>query len=299
MSDIQISHADMRHLLSILAKEKPHHSTQLEAADLIANGLQIPRDNFFDRLRSLNDEDSAGVVMTSGAFESLLAAVETRDFTTMKNTERLVVVAECLGWKPDALMHHLKTTTGSLGYLALRSRLNQDYFDLCVNGHHREQWTRGLEARPGLYVIAGKPATGLSFAVNSTLHLLAGSMTDAVVHTLPEFMSFDGEQIVEAELRDISSAYAPNSILKGRVSTSDEFGMAFGMAKYFPVVVKLYFDRVEDALNVLNFYSDHNPGRMKAVLFQEIEPSQAEASHRVKTSLHTEERESWATMVTE
>jgi hypothetical protein len=294
MSDIRISHADMRNILSYLGRAKPNRHDQFEAVDVVAQSLGIPIDDIFDRVGLSAASDLPGVPFSKGAFEKLVEAVSENDLTSMKNTERLAVVAACLGWKPDVMMHLLKTTTADLGRLAYQSSLNTRYFDACISEPHRSGWTSVLKAEPGLYVIAGKPSTGLSFAVNSSVAIIQRLTPDAVVRVLPEFMSFDGEQIVEAEVKDVASKYPLPTVFNGRITSSDDAGMAFGMAKHFPVVVKYYADSPEHALHILNFYSAHNKGRLKAMLFQTKNYDGPLASHYVETNLHTEETECWS-----
>jgi hypothetical protein len=294
MSDIRISHADMRNILSYLGRIRPNHHDQFEAVDVVAHSLGIPVDNIFDRLRLRSVSDLPGVPLSKEAFEKLVEAVSVKDLTSMKNTERLAIVAACVGWKPDVMMHLLKSTTGDLGRLAYQSSLNATYFEACISEPHRSRWKSVLKAEPGLYVIAGKPSTGLSFAVNSSVAIIQRQTPDAIVRALPEFVSFDGEQIVEAEVTDVASKYPLPTVFEGRITSSEHAGMAFGMAKYFPVVVKYYAEDVGHALHILNFYAAHNPGRLKALLFQAKHYDGPLASHYVETTLHTEETEYWS-----
>lgn len=118
-------------------------------------------------------------------------------------------------------------------------------------------------------------------------------MSNSIVRALPEFMSFDGEQIVEAEVADIASKYPLPTIFEGQIGSSDDAGLAFGMAKHFSVVVKYYAEDADHALHILNFYAALNKGRLKAMLFQTKHYEGPLASHYVETTLHTGETEYW------
>ena len=114
MSQIFLNYDDVRNLVSTLGKTRPTKDAR-PSFTVIEAALGMPAGMLLDRLIRDGAKQDFGVHLSWQKYCDLCLAMEATDLTAVRHTERLEVVAKCLGWRADALMHQLKTTTGKLG----------------------------------------------------------------------------------------------------------------------------------------------------------------------------------------
>ena len=116
MTAVYLNHEDIRQLLSRLGEPKACVNGRPVGAMMhVGMCLGLPARELYHRCCADGPAFPHGMPMTRDNLLSLISAVEQVDMTALRNTKRLEVVAGAFGWKPDAFMHHLKTTTAGLG----------------------------------------------------------------------------------------------------------------------------------------------------------------------------------------
>jgi hypothetical protein len=179
MSDIFLNYDDVRHLVKFLGKYQPDEDTSFARIRLIAAGLQTNVGLLNSRLQSNDTAGGTGINLTRERYADLCVAIQSHDLMNMRNTDRLEVVANALGWRGDALMHHLKATTGEMGKnpsLSYKTDFVGDFLNF-VGIEHFEHWRMMLESGPGLFVVTGTPGNGISRAMIASALLLDSSAT--------------------------------------------------------------------------------------------------------------------------
>lgn len=176
MSHISLNYDDVRGLVSWLGKHRPHARDPQDCQTFISAALNTSSGLFIARLRFEGPLEQIGIQLTLHHVTRLSHAITTQDLTALRHTDRLEVVAGCLGWRADALMHYLKTTTGKLGRNpSLDYEINLvENFSRLAGADRIEKWTSILNGGPGLYVVTGKPGNGVVHSYSASF-LLAGA----------------------------------------------------------------------------------------------------------------------------
>ncbi len=203
MPAVHLNYHDVRKLVAALG-EKYEDSQYLFAPDLViaralGSGHHSLRQALMDEaLPGVPPLDSllgaTGVRLTYPAYCELRHVIATQKLDAMKNTKRLELIAGILGWKADALMHWLKTSTGHLGRnpsipgppeVPPLSRLI---------GPHEAEWCRLLDTGPGLFLISGRTGDGISTTLVSSLQYLMKNGLDATILESSRFGDVGSEQ---------------------------------------------------------------------------------------------------------
>jgi hypothetical protein len=166
MSSIFLNYDDVRHLVKFLGKHRHDDDTSFARIRLVAAGLRTDVGLLNSGLQSDGVSCGTGINLTQERYADLCVAIQSHDLRTMRNTDRLDVVARSLGWRADALMHHLKTMTGEMGQNpSLRYEIDfLGDFARFVGANHFERWRLMLNSGPGLFVVTGTPGNGISRA---------------------------------------------------------------------------------------------------------------------------------------
>jgi hypothetical protein len=190
MPAVYLNYHDVRKLVAALG-EKYIESPYLLAPDLvIARALgsnhhtlrqALTGDHFDNELSSDVLPEHTGVRLTYPAYCHLRHVIVNEKFDAMKNTKRLEVIAGILGWKADALMHSLKTTTAHLGRNpTIPGPLEVPALSQLI-GPHEADWCRLLDSGPGLFLISGRTGDGISTTLVSSLKYLIKDAVDATI----------------------------------------------------------------------------------------------------------------------
>lgn len=183
MPAVFLNYHDVRKLVSALGEkflERPYIlATDLVIAQALGSSHHSLRqaitvDSFHEKPSAdAVPLDVTGVQLTYTAYSQLRHAIATQKLDLMKNTERLEVVAGILGWKADALMHWLKTTTSHLG----RNPSIPGPYEVPplskLIGSHAAEWCHLLDAGPGLFLISGKTGSGITTTLMASLKYLS------------------------------------------------------------------------------------------------------------------------------
>jgi hypothetical protein len=255
MSHISLNYDDVRGLVSWLGKHRPHPRDPRDCQTFISAALNTSSGLFIARLRFGEPIEQIGIQLTLDHVTKLSHAMITQDLTALRHTDRLEVVAGCLGWRADALMHHLKTTTGKLGRnpsLEYEANLVENFSRLA--GPRRiERWTSILSGGPGLYVVTGKPGNGVVHSYTASF-LLAGA--GAIVDQeggLIVGRSKDGQRVYGMAIRN-----------------GEDLRACAEIATHSAVVVSLSSRGLDDAIGKLRDVLGGDMSVVKGILYQTL-----------------------------
>jgi hypothetical protein len=118
MSGVFLNYDDVRRLVKVLGHHRPAKPSApsdiaakydgQQGFEIIASALGISGGVFLNRILQSTFSEVDGVPMSWQQYCDLCLVMLKRDLTTCRHTERLEIVANCLGWRADALMHDLK-----------------------------------------------------------------------------------------------------------------------------------------------------------------------------------------------
>lgn len=115
MTALRVGHHDVRNFICRAGSTPLAVRGRLAALSHVALCFGMMPEAFRERLQAQGGIAAPGVPVTLDVWNRLATAFIEADFTTMKNTRRLQLVAEAFGWRrADAFMHHLKTTAPGL-----------------------------------------------------------------------------------------------------------------------------------------------------------------------------------------
>lgn len=206
MSEIFLNYDDVRHLVKTLGKYRPEDNA-LSRVQLVSAGLRTNVGLFHNRLHSGEAPSGVGINLTLDHYQRLCEALRNSDLTEMRNTDRLEVVAGALGWRADALMHHLKTVTGEMGANP-SLRYDIDFvaeFVKLVGHDHSERWRSMVNAGPGLFVVAGQPGSRVSHSWIATVMFLDPGAKARDDYMIVGRRSADGHRVYGVPARDLES----------------------------------------------------------------------------------------------
>jgi len=163
MSNIFLQYADVRRIMSAM---KTQHApmTVDEASGFLSSALGIRESRLLVRLREVPVITFPGINLTNEAYFSLLKALEGRVCSTLPSRARVEIVAAAFGWRGDAFMHHLKTTTRHIAQ-------NISFNDPRPSAIERirsagfvgiDAWLVALNEPTGLCLIGGPTSSGKS-----------------------------------------------------------------------------------------------------------------------------------------
>ncbi len=259
MSHIFLNYDDVRNLVSALGKHRPTGSDTLACLTFFAAALNTSGGLFIARIRFDDPIEGIGIQMTWEHASKLSSAMLSQDLTVVRHTDRLEIVADCFGWRADALMHHLKATTGKLGRNpSLQYEVNLvENFSRIAGPERLGVWTSLVRGGPGLYVVTGTPGNGVVHTYMASF-LLAGA--DAIL---------DQERgLIVGRSKDTGQR------VYGKVIRDDnDLHTCVEIAANSTVIVSLSSRGVQDALDQLRRMADKTGsdlGVLKGMLHQKL-----------------------------
>jgi hypothetical protein len=173
MSSIFLHYADARRLVAAIRELRfpvgvEDATITFCKAFLIYNGL------FWRKLKE-PPVDQPGLNLTTKIYLDIVRSLGQRAGSTLRNRECIELVAGAFGWRGDAFMHHLKTTTKHLssnpsvvetpGPSAIQQITDLGFTDI-------GNWLESLQAARGLCIVSGQAGSGKSTLQRlSVLHL--------------------------------------------------------------------------------------------------------------------------------
>jgi hypothetical protein len=236
VSSIFLNHADVRSLLSGLGKNRPVAGNSQSALQIIANSLGMRDRYLYNGIWLGKPESRVGINLTKEAFVGLIAAMRDGDTTAMRNTDRLALIAELLSWKPDAMMSHLKQTTGRLGSNETIS--NPKSFSATLDHLGvlpTDKWLSIARGRTGINVVSGRVDSGKSTTMQRTLSEIMRN-DDRVTLVVAD------EESLQSVLAEIRRVEMPIVVFTRELRHRHEFVLAREVAKEAPVFMIAWAD---------------------------------------------------------
>nr|WP_250808440.1 hypothetical protein [Neorhizobium tomejilense] len=177
MSSIFLNYSDVRRLVSTLGEHRPTDDS-LSCVSIVAAGLDAGRGLLLNGLQEPTPSEGSGIGMSWEQYAALCSEMRSQDLTALRHTDRLAVVARCLGWRADAMMHHLKTTTGKSGSNpSLRYEIDfLGNFSKLAGAERLERWRSLVRSGPGLFVVTGRSGNGIAHTYSASI-LLVGTIS--------------------------------------------------------------------------------------------------------------------------
>ncbi|MCS4088771.1 hypothetical protein [Rhizobium sp. BK176] len=148
MSAIYLGLADVRNLLLALGKPRTQEVTPKVALELIAAGLGVSYRFLTTYTDLVPPLDHHGLPLYKERLLALAHLVSTHDTSSMKNTQRLDMLASVFDRRADAMMHQLKSDQATVGK---NSSLDEEKLGLPatkiedVYFEHRDVWKESIE----------------------------------------------------------------------------------------------------------------------------------------------------------
>lgn len=244
MTGAYVNHEDIRQLLSNLGKvELPDRRYIIWALEHVGRCIGLPFSVLHYRCKAPGPRSEVGIPMTSETLFALGEAVVANDFTRLRNTERLALVAGAFGWKPDAFMHQLKSTTSGLGR---NETLSLDYEALPA------LTIRNLDSGPsvwmmldsisrrsdGLYLFSGPAGSGRSTTLEMTVGSIRGDKTVTIIGPEPGSARLHAHQIVE--MSPALKRSPPDFLVLSEILDAVSARFALEMAKHTVVLATIH-----------------------------------------------------------
>ncbi|MCS4089944.1 hypothetical protein [Rhizobium sp. BK176] len=262
MSQIFLNYDDVRGLVSWLGKHRPRARDPLGCQAFISAALNTGNGLFVARLRFETPIEQIGIQMTLEHVTKLSRAMTAKDLTVLRHTDRLEIVANCFGWRADALMHHLKSTTGKLGRNpSLQYEINLvENFSRLAGAQRLDKWKSILRGGNGLYVVTGRPGNGVVHSYTASF-LLAGAegITDQEKGLIVGRSKHTGERVYGMAVRN-----------------ADDIRVCGEIATRSPVIISLASRGVEDAIGQLRGTAGFNMSVVRGVLHQTLDHKNGE-----------------------
>ena len=202
MSGIFLNYDDVRRLTKILGRHRPTDDS-LSCIRLIAAGLGTTIGLLHNKLQGDGASSDVGINMTEAHYRDLCVTIRSHDLTAMRSTDRLEAIARSLGWRADALMHHLKSTTVDMGSNP-SLRLDIDFvgdFAQFTAADQSERWRSMLSDGPGLFVVTGLPGDGVARAMISSVMILDNNAKVGEENNLIGHRESDGQMVYGLSIR--------------------------------------------------------------------------------------------------
>lgn len=248
MSDIFLNYDDVRLLFSGLSKL--NHANEPVTMACISAAVGLPDDELFPRLK-LPAPELPGINLDTSAISNLIAYARTNDLSQLRNTDRLNGFCDAFGWKPDAMMHFLKSTTAKLGRNPSLLPGWSNFNEIWINDQEKETWLRQFDKGTGLYIIVGPPGHGLSQTMRETVSQLTASRPAFDPAPIPVYDDFDGEPPSAKAIEEFDHRLKGNSLLYGPALDDSSIRMALHFARTEIVVVFIHAPSSHMALHLV------------------------------------------------
>ncbi|NTF18141.1 Flp pilus assembly complex ATPase component TadA [Agrobacterium rubi] len=263
MTAAYVNHEDIRQFLSNIGN-KPIIGGEgmMQSLHHVASCFGLTFGELYSRCRSDGPASLVGLPFHRETFNAIAEAVHGNDMTALRNTKRLAIVAEAFGWKPDAFMHHLKTTTGGLGrnetmlptYEGARfpgiAQLDSgptipfmtSYMSKCSNG---------------LFLFSGPTGSGKWTTLQAILRSIAKEKEIIVVEEgLEQGMAASAGLAVQASSLRRSP---PSYLVLGEIRSVEMARFALDMAEFMVVLATIHAGSPRAAVKAFHNRSDHYP----------------------------------------
>lgn len=245
MTSAYVNHEDIRQFLSNLRKV-PWHSgmRMIEAVEHVSSCFGLRFLALQSRCRADPPVSATGLPLTTETLIALGELFAEHDMSVLKNTKRLELVAGAFGWKPDAFMHHLKSTTAGLGrnetmhpeYTAAPARTIRDL----DSGRAVFQMLHALDLRKtGLFLIAGRTGSGKATTLRMTVDSLP---KDKRIALLGPGIDFDDDQASPRDLRTLGNTLLtspPEYIVMTKIRNHETAEFALRMSEHMVVLANI------------------------------------------------------------
>jgi hypothetical protein len=263
MSDIFVNYDDVRGLFSSLAKLS--RTSEKVTINGVATGIGLADFEIFPRLK-LPAPALPGINLDSTAISNLLTFVGSSDLPGMRNTERLNGFCHAFGWKADAMMHFLKSTTGRLGRNPSLLFDWCNFNDLWTSKTEKEAWVRQFEKGVGLYIIAGPPGHGTNQTMRDTVVELKSNGVAIDPAPIPAYVDFDGEYPSNEYLSELDQRFEGSTVLYGQAFDDRAIHMALHFATTKIVVLLVQAASSHEALHLVRRQGDDAVKPVQAVM---------------------------------
>jgi hypothetical protein len=163
MSSLFLQYADARRLIAAIRELR--HPVQIDNATIVFCKAFDIYSSLFHRKLEETPADHPGLNFTKEVYLKIASAFYERSGSSFRNRECIELVAGAFGWRGDAFMHFLKTTTKHLtsnlsvvetpGPSALQQLSDLGFTDI-------DNWLESLKATVGLCVVSGAAGSGKS-----------------------------------------------------------------------------------------------------------------------------------------
>ncbi|MCS4089973.1 hypothetical protein [Rhizobium sp. BK176] len=277
MSSIFLNHADVRNLLSGLGKSRPLDRTLMSGISFVAKSLNMRDNDLINGIWKGVPRSEVGVHVSKEAFFKLVDVVQKNDMAAMKNTQRLAMIAESLSWKPDALMNHLKKTTGHLGSNASLARpklgapMNLERLGILPS----EKWRTLARMPKGINIAAGGTGSGKSTTMQVTVGELFGDYASGPVRLIvPDQGAL---RPLRVELDELHPAVKPVVLFSDELRDRSQFDFAVEAAKIAPVFITAWGDSAVTAYKrVVEKIGPEAKSLVNGVLWQTLVPQKCD-----------------------
>lgn len=243
MTGAYVNHEDIRQFLAKLGTEKIGDGLDpLRGLEHVAScfGLSFPELNF--RCKATGPASLTGIPLSRDTMFALGDMVTQRDMSVLKNTKRLDLVANAFGWKADAFMHHLKTTTSGLG----RNETMSPGYDGIP-----KMTIRDLDSGPsvhmmldslnqhsdGLFLFAGPTGSGKSTTLQMTVRSISKDKTVTIIEDLESIRT---PSIRLNEISQVLHRSPPDILVMPEIRDEKSARFALRMAKNMVVLATIH-----------------------------------------------------------
>jgi hypothetical protein len=263
MSDIFLNYVDVRSLFARLARLS--HADETATMAGIAEGIGLADFEVFPRLK-LPPAAVPGVNLDTSTISNLLTCTRKHDLPNMRNTDRLEEFCAAFGWKADAMMHFLKSTTAAVGRNVTLKFDWSNNNDLWVNDAEEAFWLHQFKRGTGLYIIAAPPGHGSNQTMCHTVAALEASGIAVSPAPIPGYIDFDGENPSAEYLSGLDDRLARSSVLYGQAFDDRGVHMALHFAATKIVILILQADSSHAALNLVRRHGRDAVDQVRALM---------------------------------
>ncbi|MBY3433260.1 hypothetical protein HFN89_03660 [Rhizobium laguerreae] len=275
MTALFVNHEDIRQFVSRLAIEQPEDRSPTACLEHVARCFGLPYPEFSYRCRADRPHSDVGLPLETRTVSALAKTLVENDFTCLKNTRRLELVAAAFGWKADAFMHHLKSTTASLGRNPTLANtfgaVQNPTLDALGGGSKMEAWKKAItRAAYGLYIVVGPTGSGKSTTLQrSALHLAEHLKVTAVEHDVPPDGTEEGDRFQSAILWGVKGG--TTAFVLREIRSRRDARFALWLAERAVVLTTMHADSPLQAINRVSEFSTAVPvGPLMGVFSQDL-----------------------------
>jgi hypothetical protein len=253
MTSLFVNHEDIRQFIARLAAETPEDRSFHGCLEHVIRCFGLPISEFLFRCKAAGPVADNGLPLDRTTVHALARTLVEHDFRELKNTKRLQLVASAFGWKADAFMHHLKSTTASLGrnptLADTFSVIPEPSLEALGGGSNMEAWKEAIGRHSdGLYIAVGPVGSGKSTTLQrSASHLAKHASVTIIEGEVPQDGTEEGrmfERAILAAMKGGTTVFVFSEIRSRR-----DARFALWLAERAVVLTKMHGDSPLQAIN--------------------------------------------------